>query len=159
MSVNVNQVLVRTSNGNEQRLGEYNGQVLLIVNVASHCGFTKQYKGLQALENTYGPKGFKVLGFPCNDFGGQEPGTLSEIQKFCSSTYGASFTLFEKIHAKGKTTEPYTTLNQTEPAGDVQWNFEKFLVSKEGDVINRFKSDVEPDNDELKAAIEKALLD
>ncbi len=157
MTVNVNEVIVMTANGAQKCLGEYKGQVLLIVNVASRCGFTKQYAGLQDLQNTYGSKGFQVLGFPCNDFGAQEPGTISEIQAFCSGTYQATFTIFEKIHAKGQTTEPYTTLNQTEPSGDVEWNFEKFLISKEGNVLERFKSGIEPNSVEIKTAIEKAL--
>jgi glutathione peroxidase len=97
------------------------------------------------------------LGFPCNDFGGQEPGSLEEIKSFCSTTYNASFELFDKVHATGSTTEPYTTLNTTEPSGDVAWNFEKFLVGKDGTVIARYKSGVEPDSDELKTAIESAL--
>ena len=157
MSVNVSKVVVKAANGVEKSLGEYQGQVLLIVNVASRCGFTKQYGGLQELQNKYKNKGFQILGFPCNDFGGQEPGTLEEIQKFCSTTYQATFTLFEKVHAKGTTTEPYTTLNQAQPAGDVDWNFEKFLISKEGNVLKRFKSAVEPNSEELKIAIEDAL--
>ena len=159
MKVNVSKVLVKTINGGSKALGEYKGQVLLVVNVASRCGFTKQYSGLQALQDTYGPQGFQVLGFPCNDFGNQEPGTLSEIQEFCNTTYGASFELFEKVNAKGETTEPYTTLNKVLPSGDVDWNFEKFLINKQGDVIGRFKSAIEPSNDELKKAIEKALLE
>ena len=158
MSVNVSEVVVKSANGGNKRLGEYKGQVLLIVNVASRCGFTKQYAGLQELQNTYGSKGFEVLGFPCNDFGAQEPGTLAEIQNFCSSTYKATFTLFEKIHATGSTTEPYSTLNQAEPAGEVEWNFEKFLISKNGEVLKRFKSATEPNSMELKTAIEKALV-
>ncbi len=157
MTVNVNEVIVMTANGTQKCLGEYKGQVLLIVNVASRCGFTKQYAGLQDLQNTYGSKGFQVLGFPCNDFGAQEPGTITEIQTFCSGTYQATFTLFDKIHAKGKTTEPYTTLNQAEPSGDVEWNFEKFLIGKEGNVLERFKSAIEPNSVEIKTAIEKAL--
>mgnify|MGYP001269268865 CR=1 FL=1 len=157
MTVNIRQVKVITENGSEKLLGEYHGQVLLIVNVASRCGFTKQYASLQELQDTYGDKGFKVLGFPCNDFGGQEPGTLNEIKTFCSSTYKASFELFEKVHATGKTTEPYSTLNQAEPIGEVSWNFEKFLISKDGDVIKRFKSAVEPNSLEIKDAIENAL--
>ena len=157
MSVNVSKVIVKAANGVEKSLGEYQGQVLLIVNVASRCGFTKQYGGLQELQNKYKNKGFQILGFPCNDFGGQEPGTLEEIQKFCSTTYQATFTLFEKVHAKGTTTEPYTTLNQAQPAGDVDWNLEKFLISKEGNVLKRFKSAVEPNSEELKIAIEDAL--
>ena len=157
MSVNVSEVVVKTANGVEKSLGEYQGQVLLIVNVASRCGFTKQYGGLQALQNKYGAQGFQVLGFPCNDFGAQEPGTLDEIQNFCSSTYQASFTLFDKVHAKGRTSEPYTTLNQAEPVGDVAWNFEKFLINKNGDVVSRFKSAIEPNSKELGTAIEHAL--
>jgi len=157
MSVNVSEVFVQTTNGTQLRLGEFQGQVLLIVNVASRCGFTKQYSGLQELQNTYASKGFQVLGFPCNDFGGQEPGTLDEIKTFCSSTYKATFTLFEKVHAKGNTTEPYTTLNQAQPSGDVDWNFEKFLIGKDGNVLMRFKSAIEPNSPELIAAIENAL--
>ena len=155
--VNVTDVVVRDARGVEKRLGEWAGQVLLIVNVASRCGFTRQYAGLQALQDTYGPQGLVVLGFPCNDFGAQEPGTLPEIQQFCSSTYGATFTLFDKVHATGATTEPYTTLTKAEPAGDVAWNFEKFLVGRDGTVIARYKSNVEPDGAPLTAAIEAAL--
>jgi len=155
--VNVSEVPVKTANGGSTLLGEYKGQVLLIVNVASRCGFTKQYTGLQELQNEYRNRGFQVLGFPCNDFGGQEPGTLEEITTFCSSTYNATFTLFEKVHAKGSTTEPYTTLNQAQPSGDVDWNFEKFLIGKDGNVLMRFKSAIEPNSPELIAAIENAL--
>ena len=155
MTINISNVSVLTADGSQKSLGDYAGRVLLIVNVASRCGFTKQYAGLQALNEAYSAKGLAVLGFPCNDFGGQEPGSLDEIKSFCSTTYGADFELFEKVHAKGSTTEPYTTLNQMEPAGDVEWNFEKFLVSKNGEVIARFKSGVTPDD--LKSAIEAAL--
>ncbi|MBM5804232.1 MAG: glutathione peroxidase [Cyanobacteria bacterium K_DeepCast_35m_m2_155] len=157
MAVSISNVTVRDAKGSERKLGDWSGQVLLIVNVASRCGFTRQYAGLQKLQETYGPQGLAVLGFPCNDFGGQEPGTLSEIQQFCSTTYGASFELFEKVHATGAKTEPYTTLTQTEPAGDVAWNFEKFLVGKDGTVVARFKSNIEPDSTELTSAIETAL--
>ncbi|MCS5698615.1 glutathione peroxidase [Cyanobium sp. FGCU-52] len=157
MSVNVTDVQIRDASGQERRLGDWSGQVLLIVNVASRCGFTRQYSSLQALQDTYGPQGFAVLGFPCNDFGAQEPGSLPEIREFCSLTYGASFELFDKVHASGATTEPYTTLNKVEPAGDVAWNFEKFLIGRDGTVLARFKSNVEPDAAELKGAIEAAL--
>ena len=156
-SVNVSTVSVRDAKGVSRSLGEWSGKVLLIVNVASRCGFTRQYAGLQTLQDTYGPKGFAVLGFPCNDFGAQEPGSLPEIQQFCSTTYGASFELFDKVHASGAKTEPYSTLTQVEPAGDVAWNFEKFLIAKDGNVIARFKSNVEPDAAELTSAIEAAL--
>ena len=157
MSVNISNVCVQTDTGSEKKLSDFNGQVLLIVNVASRCGFTKQYGALQELQNEYGNQGFHILGFPCNDFGAQEPGSIEEIKNFCSTTYNVKFQIFEKVHAKGQTTEPYTTLNTAEPAGDVQWNFEKFLISKEGTVLNRFKSAIEPNSLELKAAIEKAL--
>ncbi|MFN9643909.1 MAG: glutathione peroxidase [Cyanobacteriota bacterium] len=156
-SVTVTDVVVRDASGLERPLGDWAGQVLLIVNVASRCGFTRQYAGLQDLQDTYGPRGFAVLGFPCNDFGAQEPGTLPEIQQFCSTTYGANFALFDKVHASGAKTEPYTTLTRVEPAGDVAWNFEKFLVGRDGTVIARFKSNVEPDAAVLTAAIEAAL--
>jgi glutathione peroxidase len=159
MTLSVSDVVVRTAGGEERRLGEWAGTVLLIVNVASRCGFTRQYAGLQKLQETYGERGFAVLGFPCNDFGGQEPGTLSEIQQFCSSTYGASFELFDKVHATGTKTAPYDVLTQAAPAGDVAWNFEKFLIGRDGTVLGRFKSGVEPEGAELAAAIEAALAD
>jgi glutathione peroxidase len=157
MAINVSDVAVRDAKGGERKLGEWGGKVLLIVNVASRCGFTRQYAGLQKLQDTYGPQGLAVLGFPCNDFGAQEPGSLPEIQQFCSTTYGASFELFDKVHAAGAKTEPYTTLTQAAPAGDVAWNFEKFLIGKDGSVLARFKSGVEPDDAELTGAIEAAL--
>ena len=157
MSINISKVEIFSFENEKMTLGHFKGNVLLIVNVASKCGFTKQYRSLQNLQNKYESKGFKILGFPCNDFGNQEPGTIEEIQKFCSSTYGANFTLFAKVHAKGKTTEPYSTLNSAEPKGDVAWNFEKFLISKKGDVLQRFKSSIEPESKELKLAIENAL--
>ena len=155
MTISISNVSVLTADGGKKSLGDYAGQVLLIVNVASRCGFTKQYAGLQALNEAYSSKGLAVLGLPCNDFGAQEPGSLEEIKSFCSTTYGADFELFDKVHAKGSTTEPYTTLNQMEPSGDVEWNFEKFLVGKDGSVIARFKSGIAPED--LKSAIEAAL--
>jgi glutathione peroxidase len=156
-SVSVNDISVRDAMGDERRLGEWAGKVLLIVNVASRCGFTRQYAGLQQLQEAFGPKGFAVLGFPCNDFGAQEPGSLSEIKQFCATTYGANFELFDKVHATGAKTEPYLTLTQVEPAGDVAWNFEKFLVGRDGTVLARFKSNVEPESRELIDAIKAAL--
>ena len=157
MTINISGVSVTTPDGTTKSLGDYAGKVLLIVNVASKCGFTKQYAGLQSLNEAYADKGLAVLGFPCNDFGAQEPGTLDEIKSFCSTTYGADFELFDKVNAKGSTTEPYTTLNKTEPAGDVAWNFEKFLVGKNGDVIGRYLSSVTPE--EMQSAIETALAE
>jgi len=155
--INVSDVVVKTAAGADRQLGEWSGKVLLIVNVASRCGFTRQYAGLQKLQDTYGERGLAVLGFPCNDFGAQEPGTLPEIQRFCSTTYGASFELFDKVHATGAKTAPYDTLTTFEPGGDVAWNFEKFLIGRDGTVLARFKSSVEPDASELIAAIEAAL--
>ncbi len=157
MLINVSQTEVQTANGDKKLLGDYSGKVLLIVNVASRCGNTPQYSGLQELQNKYKSKGFEVLGFPCNDFGGQEPGSIDEIKNFCSTNFGADFEIFEKVHAKGATTEPYTTLNKTEPAGDVSWNFEKFLIGRDGNVIGRFEPGLDPSNEELLAAIEVAL--
>ena len=157
MTVNISKVEVITSENQKITFDHFRGNVLLIVNVASKCGFTKQYKALQNLQNKYGSKGFKVLGFPCNDFGNQEPGDLAEIKEFCSVSYGANFQLFQKIHAKGKTTEPYTTLNKVNPAGEVEWNFEKFLINRNGDAVARFKSSVEPESIEIKKAIEDLL--
>ena len=157
MLINVSQTEVQTATGEKKLLGDYSGKVLLIVNVASRCGNTPQYSGLQELQNKYKSRGFEVLGFPCNDFGGQEPGSIDEIKNFCSTNFGADFEIFEKVHAKGTTTEPYTTLNKTEPAGDVSWNFEKFLIGRDGNVIGRFEPGLDPSNEELLAAIEVAL--
>ena len=157
MSVNISKVEVFSFKNQKITFDHYKGNVLLIVNVASKCGFTKQYKALQNLQDKYESKGFKVLGFPCNDFGNQEPGKLEEIKEFCSTTYGVNFQLFQKVHAKGNTTEPFTTLNQVSPAGDVEWNFEKFLINTEGDAVARFKSSIEPDSLEITKAIEKLL--
>ena len=157
MSVNISKVEVLTFTNQKITFDHYKGNVLLIVNVASKCGFTKQYKALQNLQDKYEFKGFKVLGFPCNDFGNQEPGQLEEIKEFCSTTYGVNFQLFQKVHARGQTTEPFTTLNQVNPTGDVEWNFEKFLINTKGDAVARFKSSIEPDSIEIKQAIEKLL--
>jgi len=154
MAVTVRDLTVRDAEGSPKSLGDWSGQVLLVVNVASRCGFTRQYAGLQTLQETYGDQGFTVLGFPCNDFGAQEPGSLAEIQQFCSSTYGASFPLLDKVTMAE---EPYISLTQSEPTGPVAWNFEKFLVAKDGTVLARFKSTVEPDSSELRSAIEAAL--
>ena len=157
MSVNISKIEVFSFENEKITFDHFKGDVLLIVNVASKCGFTKQYKGLQNLQDKYKSEGFRVLGFPCNDFGNQEPGELGEIKEFCSVTFDANFQLFQKVHAKGKTTEPFTTLNKVTPAGDVQWNFEKFLINRQGDAVQRFKSSVEPESIEIMNAIEKLL--
>ena len=154
VAIHINDVLVATASGSQQRLGDLDGQVRLIVNVASRCGFTRQYAGLQALQEAYGAQGFSVLAFPCNDFGAQEPGSVEEIQQFCSTTYGVNFPIYAKVAISAA---PFDTLVQSEPAGPVAWNFEKFLVGKDGTVVARFKSGTEPESAELKGAIEAAL--
>jgi glutathione peroxidase len=143
-------------------LGSLSGKALLVVNVASRCGLTPQYTGLERLQERYADKGFSVVGFPCNQFGGQEPGTAEEILTFCSMTYGVSFPLFEKLDVNGEGRHPlYAELTQTADAdgeaGDVQWNFEKFLISPEGEVIGRFRPRTEPEAETVVKAIEAAL--
>ena len=157
MSVNISKVEVVSFENEKITFDHFKGDVLLIVNVASKCGFTKQYKALQALQDKYESRGFRVLGFPCNDFGNQEPGELKEIKEFCSTSFGANFQLFQKVHAKGKTSEPFTTLKTVHPAGEVEWNFEKFLINREGEAVSRFKSSVEPESIEIQKAIEYLL--
>ena len=157
MSINVKETQIVTSDRKILQLGDYSGNVLLIVNVASYCGFTSQYKDLQKLHELYYEKGLKILAFPCNDFGNQEPDSLDEIKTFCSTKFNVKFDIFDKVHAKGDTTEPFTTLNKMEPVGDVEWNFEKFLIGKDSEVIARFKSGVNPLEENLIAAIEVAL--
>jgi glutathione peroxidase len=153
---------INTLDGEEADLSEFKGKALLVVNVASKCGLTPQYEGLQALQDQYGEQGFEVLGFPCNQFMGQEPGTAEEIREFCDTNYNVSFTLFEKIDVNGAQRHPvYEILTGTADvdgeAGDVKWNFEKFLVSPDGEVVGRFRPQVAPDDDALVAAIEANL--
>jgi glutathione peroxidase len=155
-------VKVNQLDGSAASLGDYQGKALLIVNVASKCGLTPQYEGLEKLHETLGPRGFEVLGFPCNQFMEQEPGTAEEIQEFCSLTYGVDFPLFEKIEVNGDNTHPlYEQLKETADAeghtGDIRWNFEKFLVSTEGAVVGRFNPTVEPQDPALTSAIEAQL--
>ncbi len=138
------------------------GRAVLVVNVASRCGLTPQYTGLEQLQERYGERGFTVLGVPCNQFGEQEPGSAEEIQTFCSTTYGVSFPMTEKLEVNGPERHPlYSTLTATADeageAGDVQWNFEKFLVSADGRPVARFRPMVEPESQELTDAIESAL--
>ncbi len=158
MSSSIFDLTVQATDGTAKPLRDYAGDVLLIVNVASQCGLTPQYAGLEQLNRTYAARGLRVLGFPCNDFGAQEPGAIEEIQEFCSTKYQASFDLFDKVHVKGPEQTPlYARLTETEPAGDVTWNFEKFLVGRDGQVVGRFKPAVTPDSAELVSAIEQAL--
>ena len=141
-------------------LAQHRGQVLLIVNVASKCGNTPQYKELEAIHRKYKDQGLRVLAFPCNDFGAQEPGTEEEITEFCKSKYDVTFPLHAKLHARGPEQSPlyqYLTTGLPGSTGDVKWNFEKFLVSREGKIVARFASKVKPDAPELVAAIEKEL--
>jgi glutathione peroxidase len=150
---------VKKIDGKDVDLSAYKGKVVLIVNVASRCGYTGQYAGLEKLYTTYKDKGFVVLGFPANEFGGQEPGTDAEIATFCSSKYGVTFDMFSKIVVKGAGKAPlYKTLTESvDPKGEVGWNFEKFLLGRDGAVIGRFKTRVSPDDPALIAAIEAAL--
>nr|YP_002049098.1 Glutathione peroxidase [Paulinella chromatophora]ACB42888.1 Glutathione peroxidase [Paulinella chromatophora] len=157
MSVNVSNSVVKRSNGSDLCLGEYTGKVLLIINLASRCGFTRQYAGLQKLQDDYGAEGLKVLGFPCNDFGNQEPGTVEKIQEFCSTVYGVNFEIFDKVSALENKSAPYDLLTQSEPFEEIAWNFEKFLIDKKGYVIGRYKSGIEPDDAGLVSDIVSAL--
>ncbi|HTM50751.1 MAG TPA: glutathione peroxidase [Bryobacteraceae bacterium] len=138
-------------------LSEYKGKVALLVNVASQCGYTPQYAGLQKLYERYKDKGFVVLGFPANDFGAQEPGTNEEIKTFCTRNYRVTFPMFSKISVKGSGQAPLYKFLTGSGGGEVQWNFTKFLIDGSGKVIGRFESGVEPDSAELIGAVEKAL--
>ena len=153
---------IHTLQGEPSSLGQHKGKALLLVNVASRCGLTPQYAGLQKLQDTYAASGFSVLGFPCNQFLEQEPGTPDEIAEFCSVNYGVTFPLFEKIEVNGDGRHALYTLLTATPdadgqAGDVQWNFEKFLVSPDGEVLQRFRPGTEPDDPALVSAVESAL--
>lgn len=146
--------------GNSATLKAFEGKVLLIVNVASNCGYTPQYAALQALYSKYRDQGLVVLGFPCNQFGGQEPGTDTEIKQFCSSKYNVTFPMFDKIEVNGANRHPlYVMLagKDSPVAGNIRWNFTKFLIDRHGRILNRFDSKVKPDSAELTAAVETAL--
>jgi len=153
---------VKTIDGQERTLGDFAGQVLLVVNVASRCGLTPQYTALEELYRRYKDRGFSVLGFPSNDFGAQEPGTEEEIKRFCTTNYDVTFPLFSKVHVKGSEQAPlydFLTSANAPPkgSGEVVWNFEKFLVDKEGNVVARFIPPTAPLDGEVTAAIERAL--
>jgi len=157
---NISTIKVKDMDGKQVLFSSFKGKVLLIVNVASECGNTPQYKGLQELNENYKDKGLLVLGFPCNDFGGQEPGTNQEIKKFCSTNYGVTFKLFDKVKILGRDRNKlYSALTDNDITGikDVKWNFEKFLISKNGNIVSRFASGVKPMSDELITAIESEL--
>jgi glutathione peroxidase len=148
--------------GSPSSLAPYQGKAILAVNVASRCGLTPQYEGLERLQKRYGDRGFTVLGFPCNQFMGQEPGTAEEIREFCSTTYGVTFPLYEKIDVNGAHRHPIyeqlTAIPDSEgQAGDIQWNFEKFLISPEGQMVQRFRPGVQPEDAVVIEAIEEVL--
>ena len=152
----------RTIFGETRSLRDYDGKVAVVVNVASKCGLTPQYKGLETLYETHRARGLEVLGFPCNQFAGQEPGTDAEVQDFCTVTYGVSFPLFSKIDVNGASRHPlyaWLTAEDTKPegAGDIKWNFGKFVVGRDGKVVARFAPQTAPDDPAFVAAIEKAL--
>jgi glutathione peroxidase len=153
---------MRTIDGDPKPLADYKGKVLLVVNVASRCGLTPQYTGLETIYRELKDKGFEVLGFPCNDFGAQEPGTEDEIKTFCQASYDVSFPMFSKIHVKGGEQAPlyaFLTKESTQPdePGDIKWNFAKFLIGKDGRVLARFSPTADPTSPEVRSKIEEAL--
>ena len=155
-------VPLTTLDGRTTTLAEHKGDTLLLVNVASRCGMTPQYTALEELQRTYAGRGFSVLGFPCNQFGGQEPGTSEEIAEFCATTYGVSFPMYDKVEVNGPDRHPLyeelvSVADDSGAAGDVRWNFEKFLVGPDGTVERRFRSKVPPQDPTLVGALEAAL--
>jgi len=164
MAKTIHEFEMKTIDGKAQKLADYRGKVLLVVNVASKCGLTPHYKGLQTLYDEKQAKGFAVLGFPCNQFGGQEPGSDADVKTFCSTTYGVSFPLFSKIDVNGGARAPlYAWLTaeaaRPEGAGDIKWNFTKFVVGKDGRVKARFDPRTEPSDAALRGAIDAALAE
>ncbi len=159
---NINDITVTDMNGDTIKLADYNGNVLLIVNVASECGNTPQYSGLEKIYKQYNSEGFEILAFPCNDFGGQEPGTNEQIMEFCSTNYGVTFKLFDKIKVLGDDkSELYDRLTNNSVTGqsDINWNFEKFIISKNGDIIARFSPKTQPTDKQITSLIEKELAE
>lgn len=152
---------VKDIDGNEMSLEKYKGKVILIVNVASKCGYTPQYEGLQKIYEEYEDDGLVILGFPANNFKGQEPGTEEDIKQFCTLNYGVTFPMSSKVSVKGDDQDPLFSYLTSQPnqdfEGEINWNFEKFLIDKEGNLIRRFRSKVKPESQELKSAI-KSLL-
>jgi glutathione peroxidase len=150
---------MKSIDGKAIDLSKYQGRVVLMVNVASECGFTPQYAGLEELHKKYAAKGLSILGFPSNNFGGQEPGSDPQIADFCQKNYGVEFDMFSKIVVLGKDQSPLYHYLTTHPKfpGQVEWNFEKFLIGRNGEVIGRFKSEIEPSSKQMTGAIESAL--
>jgi glutathione peroxidase len=160
VNTNVSDISVKDIKQNEVKLSDYKGKVLLIVNVASKCGFTKQYDGLQEIYEKYKDQGFEVLGFPCNDFGGQEPGSNEEIAEFCSLNFNVTFPMFDKVKVLGKDKHPLfdiLTNNSKTGKSDIKWNFEKFIIDKEGNVVDRFRSMTKPESNKITSLIEEEL--
>ena len=161
-AADITQIAFATAEGKEATLADYKGKAVLLVNVASKCGFTKQYEGLQKLYEEKKADGLMILAFPCNDFGGQEPGTIEEIQEFCKSKYDVTFPIMGKISVKGDTQhELYKALTGPDGAfpGNVKWNFGKILIDKTGKPVARFESATKPDSEELGKAVESALAE
>jgi glutathione peroxidase len=161
-AADITKIPFATAEGKTTTLADYKGKAVLLVNVASKCGFTKQYEGLQKLYEEKKSDGLVILAFPCNDFGGQEPGTIEEIQEFCKTNYDVTFPIMGKISVKGDTQhELYKALTGTDGAfpGNVKWNFGKILIDKTGKPVARFESMTKPDSEELKKAVEAALAD
>jgi len=160
MENNISDISVMDMNGDTVKLSSYSGKVLLIVNVASKCGNTPQYEDLEEIYKTYKSKGFEILAFPCNDFGNQEPSSNEEIKNFCTTNYGVTFKLFDKINVKGDNKVPlYKKLTDNSITGtsEIKWNFEKFLVSKDGSIVARFPTKVKPTDSVITDFIEKEL--
>jgi len=156
----IHEITVKDIDGKETKMDAYKGKVVLIVNVASQCGLTPQYKSLEAVYQKYKDKGLVVLGFPCNQFGNQEPGTNEEIKEFCSSKFNVTFPLFDKIDVNGEKRHPlYVALagKDSPYPGDIKWNFNKFLVGRDGKILKRFEPRTTPDSAEMTEAIEAAL--
>ncbi|MGD8307307.1 MAG: glutathione peroxidase [Ignavibacteria bacterium] len=159
-TANISGITVKDIDLNDVMLSDYMGKVLLIVNVASKCGFTPQYEALQEIYEKYKDSGFEVLGFPCNDFGNQEPGTNEEIQNFCSLSYGVTFKLFDKVRVKGEEKSPLFEILTDNPVtgkSSIKWNFEKFIIDKEGNIVDRFRSVTKPNSKKIISLIEKEL--
>lgn len=157
---NIHDITVKDINMNDVKLSEYKGKVLLIVNVASKCGFTKQYDGLQEIYEKYKDQGFEILGFPCNDFGGQEPGSNEEIAEFCSLNFNVTFPMFDKVKVLGDEKHPLFSIltdNSITGTSNIKWNFEKFIIDKEGNVVDRFRSMTKPKGKKITSLIEKEL--
>src|SRR3984957_10955917 len=156
----IHEFTMKSLDGKQVPLASFKGKVMLVVNVASQCGYTYQYEGLQALYAKYKDRGLVLTGFPANNFGGQEPGSDAEIGAFCKSKFGVTFPMFSKISVKGADKAPlyqFLTDTKTKTGGEIQWNFTKFLVDRDGKGIQRFEPDVEPQSKEIEAAVEAAL--